>query len=68
MSAWRGTVKRSKFGSQAVLWSSDWPVLNLAGDYAQWVRVSDTLLANLSAPERQAVFAGNAQRFYRLGA
>lgn len=54
------------FGPQAVLWGSDWPVLNLAGDYAQWVQTSDDLLAGLTVGERQAVLAENAQRFYRL--
>jgi L-fuconolactonase len=55
------------FGPQAVLWGSDWPVLNLEGDYAKWVHTSDVLLAGLSAPEREAVFGDNARRFYRLG-
>lgn len=54
------------FGPRATMWGSDWPVLNLAGDYAQWVRTSDELLAGLSADERQAVFGGTARRFYRL--
>jgi L-fuconolactonase len=52
-------------GPQAVMWGSDWPVLNLASDYAQWVQASDELLAGLSIDERRAVFAGNARRFYR---
>jgi L-fuconolactonase len=55
-----------QFGPRAVMWGSDWPVLNLAGDYAKWVQVSDDLLAGLTPTERQAVFAGNAQAFYRL--
>ena len=54
------------FGPGAVLWGSDWPVLNLAADYAQWVHVSDELLAGLGDDDRHAVLAGNAQRFYRL--
>jgi L-fuconolactonase len=54
------------FGPQATMWGSDWPVLNQAGDYAKWVHTSDELLAGLSPTERQAVFAGNAQDFYRL--
>jgi L-fuconolactonase len=54
------------FGTRAVLWGSDWPVLNLASDYATWVHTSDELLAGLSATERQAVFSDNAQAFYRL--
>ncbi len=54
------------FGPQAVLWGSDWPVLNLAADCAQWVRISDELLAGLDDKDLRAVLAGNAQRFHRL--
>ena len=54
------------FGPRAAMWGSDWPVLNLAGDYAKWVHTSEELLASLSPSERQAIFAGNAQAFYRL--
>jgi L-fuconolactonase len=54
------------FGPHATMWGSDWPVLNLAGDYAKWVRTSDELLAGLSSTERRAVFSGTARAFYRL--
>ena len=56
------------FGPRAMIWGSDWPVLNLAADYARWVALSDELLAGLTPEERWAVFAGNARRFYRLPA
>jgi L-fuconolactonase len=55
------------FGPGRTMWGSDWPVLNLVGGYAQWVRASDELLAGLSPSELQAVTAGCARRFYRLG-
>lgn len=54
------------FGAHRVLWGSDWPVLNLAGDYAAWLGASRELLAHLDSDERAAVFGGNARRFYRL--
>jgi len=54
------------FGPQRVIWGSDWPVLTLASDYAGWVRVCEQLLAPLDAGDRHAVWAGNAERFYRL--
>lgn len=54
------------FGPGRLLWGSDWPVLNLASDYAQWVQAADRLLSGLGQKDRQAVMAGNAQRFYRL--
>lgn len=54
------------FGADRLLWGSDWPVVRLASDYEQWLSISRTLLAGLSAPQQAAVFAGNAIRFYRL--
>lgn len=54
------------FGPRRLMWGSDWPVLNLAADYARWVDVADRALARLSDFDRQAVFARNAERFYGL--
>jgi L-fuconolactonase len=54
------------FGPERLMWGSDWPVLTLAGSYADWVSVSDTLLDSLSAGERAQVLHGTAQRFYGL--
>jgi len=54
------------FGPRRVMWGSDWPVLQLAGDYAGWVQCCEDLLAPLDADDRQAVWAGTAERFYRL--
>ena len=45
---------------------SDWPVLDLASDYADWVAASDTLLTRLDETEGRDIFGLNAQRFYRL--
>lgn len=52
------------FGPQRLLWGSDWPVLNLAGDYERWLKASETLLADLSPDEKAAIFGGNAARIY----
>ncbi len=54
------------FGPERLMWGGDWPVLTLAGSYADWISVSDTLLAPLSAAERAQVLHGTAQRFYGL--
>ncbi len=54
------------FGPERLMWGSDWPVLTLAGSYADWVAASDTLLAPLSAGERAQVLHGSARRFYGL--
>ena len=47
-----------------MLWGSDWPVVNLAGGYAQWLAAAETLLADLSPDETAAVFGGTAARVY----
>lgn len=52
------------FGPQRLLWGSDWPVVNLAGGYAQWFAAAETLLADLSSDVRTAIFGGNAARIY----
>lgn len=54
------------FGAHRVLWSSDWPVLNLASDYAGWIAASEQLLAYLDDADRERIFGLNARRFYRL--
>ena len=54
------------FGASRLLWGSDWPVVNLAGDYGRWVAAPDALLAGLSGSEREAIRGGNARRFYGL--
>jgi L-fuconolactonase len=55
------------FGPQRLLWGSDWPVLELAGGYAQWFQMCRELAGDLKASEREAVFGGNARQVYRLG-
>jgi L-fuconolactonase len=52
------------FGPGRMMWGSDWPVLNLAGDYARWLAAAETLLADLSTDERADVFGGAAARVY----
>lgn len=54
------------FGSERVLWGSDWPVVTLAASYADWLAATDALLGGLSPVERDAIRGGNARRFYGL--
>ncbi len=54
------------FGASRVVWGSDWPVLELAGTYAQWWGEAQQLLAALDAKGQAAVMGGNAVRLYRL--
>lgn len=55
---------RDCFGAARLLWGSDWPVVNLAGDYALWFAAADALFDDLAGPDRAAVFGGNAARVY----
>jgi L-fuconolactonase len=67
-----GAVRRwgehvlQSFGAQRVVWGSDWPVLELAGPYAQWWAASRQLVEGLDAAGQAAVMGGNALRLYRL--
>jgi L-fuconolactonase len=56
----------ASFGPQRLIWGSDWPVLNLAADYAGWIAACASMLDGLDEPGRQAVFGLNARRFYRI--
>jgi L-fuconolactonase len=60
-------VVLAAFGPERVIWGSDWPVLNLALDYAGWIDTSAALLQALSAAEQDRVLGLNAIRIYRLG-
>ncbi len=51
------------FGADRVIWGSDWPVVNLAGSYAGWIEQCREIVPKL---DHEAVFGGNARRFYRL--
>jgi L-fuconolactonase len=55
------------FGPGRVLWGSDWPVLTLRARYEQWFEMARALVRRHAPGAEQAVFATNAQRFYRLG-
>lgn len=56
----------AQFGPGRVMWGSDWPVVNLAGDYAAWQAASRSLTAHLSPAEQAQVFDQTAREFYRL--
>jgi predicted TIM-barrel fold metal-dependent hydrolase len=54
------------FGPQRMAFGSNFPVDKLYGNYAAiWARF-DALTSALSAPERAAIFANNAESFYRI--
>lgn len=54
------------FGSERVMWGSDWPVLTLAGHYADWLaRARERVRLRFPALE-SALFRDNARAVYRL--
>ena len=56
------------FGPGRLMWGSDWPVLNLAGDYDGWITQARRLLEVLSLDEQAQVFGRTAARFYGIEA
>ena len=59
-------VVLSAFGPKRLMFGSDWPVLNLAADYARWVEIVDHSLAALSEQERSRIWGKTAVEAYRL--
>jgi L-fuconolactonase len=54
------------FGPDRVMFGSDWPVCLLAATYPDVVQTAETLTANLTPSDREAVFATTATRTYNL--
>ncbi|MDE1150723.1 MAG: amidohydrolase family protein [Azospirillaceae bacterium] len=59
-------VLLAAFGPGRLMWGSDWPVVNLAGDYAGWLAMAHDLIAAAGSEASRAIFEGTARRFYRL--
>jgi L-fuconolactonase len=54
------------WGPKRLMWGSDWPVLNVAGNYLDWFNIAQQLTAQLSEAERAEIFGGTAERFYGI--
>jgi L-fuconolactonase len=54
------------FGSQRVMYGSDWPVCTLAGGYNRALEILQIYASRYSQDEREQFFGGNAIRFYNL--
>jgi L-fuconolactonase len=54
------------FGIGRVMFGGDWPVLDLAGRFVDWVEIVDWVVAGCSDAEKTALFRDNATRIYRL--
>lgn len=54
----------AQFGSDRLIWGSDWPVLTLRSSYSRWVDAVEELLAPLDMAARTAIMGGTARRLY----
>jgi L-fuconolactonase len=54
------------FGTERVMYGSDWPVLTLAGRYRDWYDFTARFTAEWTAAERNDFYAENAVRVYGL--
>lgn len=56
------------FGTDRAMFASDFPTDKLFGSFDRHLKAYDAITANFSDDERDALFAANAERIYRLGA
>lgn len=54
------------FGTDRLLFGSDWPVILLSGIYVQWKSLLEKYMENFSEEDRSKVFGRNAEIFYKL--
>ena len=65
LTPWVAQLFRS-FGAERVLWGSDWPVLNAAGSYGEWLGLTQQLIERCAPGRASQVLSGTAHRLYRL--
>jgi L-fuconolactonase len=54
------------FGTDRVMFGSDWPVALLAGNYQQVYELAREYVAPLGLATESAFFGGNAVKFYQI--
>jgi len=54
------------FGTDRVLFGSDWPVCLVAASYQQVLQIVEDYFSAMSKDEQAAFFGGNAMRFYNI--
>ena len=53
-------------GTKRIVWGSDWPVVNRGNSLPDWLDISDQILSQLLASERQDIAVTNAQVVYSV--
>ena len=54
------------FGTTRTMYGSDWPVCLVAASYQQQLNIVTEYFSSFSKSEQEAVFGGNATKFYNL--
>ncbi|MDO3695381.1 amidohydrolase family protein [Wenyingzhuangia sp. chi5] len=54
------------FGSNKIMFGSDWPVCLVAGNYTRVKEIVTTFISKLSTQEQAAIMGNNAANFYNL--
>lgn len=54
------------FGTGRILYGSDWPVLNVAGDYHDWKKIVSEYLLQFSREDQEKIMGLNAVKVYSL--
>ena len=54
------------FGTNRVMFGSDWPVCLLAGEYGEVINLVETYTKGFSVEEKKMIFGENALRFYQI--
>lgn len=54
------------FGTDRLVFGSDWPVMLVSGIYVQWKSLLEKYMENYKVEEKDKVFGGNAKTFYGL--
>jgi L-fuconolactonase len=54
------------FGCERMMWGSDWPVLELAGDYQTWFEMCQQYTKHLTAMQRDNIFSNHARNIYKI--
>ena len=60
------TVALEAFGSDRLMFGSDWPVCLLAGSYQHVVQIIDLFIEELEPIEQNKIMGENAINFYKL--
>lgn len=54
------------FGTDRLMFGSDWPVCLLASSYGNWYGILENYFKDFSEAEKEKIFGGNAINFYNL--